>query len=556
MVHIKQYLAFLCVVVMLLTNTSFVIAKPQGFEICYDGDTHLYTGSVYDLYVNENKITAEMEPIIFNDHALVPVREVFEECGATVQYIQESRTVLIDYYNTKIRMSINDNCAFVNNKPISIPDGVVPKLIYKPGGLTKTMVPVRFISENVGMNVEFKGDTGEIFISDDRPRPTIKPTPKPTIAPTEKPKPTVKPTEAPLEITKIKTEVLSDTQVKVTIMCSGQPNGNINYFSLKEPDRVVVDFKGMGYADGDGTIKMDADYIPSVRTGVDSERTRVVIDVDNLEDYSVSVGLRQVVIHASSYTDSEVGIDYAKPTVKPTVAPTSKPAVTQSPSATTTPKPTPKPTPRPAPVTVKKTGLVQATAEDKSKIIMLDAGHGGSDPGATRVLNGQEIYEKVLTLSVAKKVKAILESYGYTVMMTRTGDTLPTLIERPQMANNNNCAMFVSIHMNAAENPDAYGTEVYYSDENNHQRYNMISQELAENVLETMIKNMGTRDRGVRMANWAVIRRSYMPAVLIEVGFMSNENELSKLVNSGFQDKVAKGIAEGIVNSIHYINVP
>lgn len=541
--RIKHLVAFMLAGIMTILSCNVVFAN-RGFEICYDGETHIYTGSLFDLYVNNSKITAEIEPLIFNDHALVPVREVFEKCGATVDYEEKTRTVSIDYYDMNIEMSINNNRAYVNGKPVAIPDGVVPKLIYKPGGLTKTMVPVRFISESVGMDVDFDGNKGEIRISE-----------------TEEEKPTEKPTKAPVNITKLSTKLLSESQLKVTLDCSGFPTGKYTHFALSNPDRVVIDFAGADYVGGDRTIKIDSDLIPSVRTGIDSVRTRIVIDVENLEDYSVTTSSNKVIVRVMAVTEED---ETPTPTVKPTEKPTAKPVVTTRPTAkpsatakpieTSTPKPTP--TPRPAPVTVKKTGLVQANASDKQKIIMLDAGHGGTDPGALGELDGVTIKEKDLTLSITKKVKAILDGLGYKTAMTRTGDTLPSLAERPQMANQMDCAMFVSIHINSATNPDAYGTEVYYSDENNGQEYNMISQELAENVLETMIKYMGSYDRGVRMANWAVTRRSNMPAILIEVGFISNESELQKMNSSSYQDKVAKGIAEGIVNSIHYIEVP
>ncbi len=538
--NLKRLVFFLTASIIFILGCKITFAN-KGFEICYDGGTHLYTGSVYDLYVNNSKITADMEPIIFNDHALVPVREVFEKCGAKVDYYQSTRTVVIDYNGMVIEMSVNNNRAFVDGTSVAIPDGVVPKLIYKPGGLTKTMVPVRFISESVGMKVDFDGDKGEIRITE--------PTP-------QKPVSTPKPDTDNLDIVGVSAKLLNDYQVKVTVNSSIYPTGKYTHFKLSNPDRVVVDFPAATYAGGDRTISLSSEHIPSVRTGVDSERTRIVIDVDNLEDYSVSVSAKQVIIRVMAVEEEETPTP--KPTVKPTAKPTAKP--TSKPgdglSATAKPTATPTPTPRPAPVTVKKTGLVAASAEDKKKIIMLDAGHGGSDPGANRELDGVTINEKDLTLSITKKVKAILDSYGYTTAMTRTGDTLPSLSERPQMANSMGCAMFVSIHINAAESTEAHGTEVYYSDENNDQDYNMISQELAENVLETMLKNMGSYNRGVRMANWAVIRRSEMPAILIEVGFISNEAELRKMNSSSYQDKIARGIAEGIVNSIHYIEVP
>lgn len=199
-------------------------ARPGGFEICYDGMTHMYNGEVYDLYVNGTQIHSAMEPIIFNDHALVPVREIFEECGAIVDYTIDTRCVEIQYGLSYVRMYINNNCAYVNGRPKLIPDNVVPKLINKPGGETKTMVPVRFISETMGMGVDFDSAAGSIIVTSKEapplptpeppatvlprptprptpaPTPTPKPTPAPTTTPTPMPIPTEKPTSAPTEL--------------------------------------------------------------------------------------------------------------------------------------------------------------------------------------------------------------------------------------------------------------------------------------------------------------------------------------------------------------------
>ena len=187
---------------------------------------------------------------------------------------------------------------------------------------------------------------------------------------------------------------------------------------------------------------------------------------------------------------------------------------------------------------------------------MLDAGHGGSDTGAVGELDGKLVYEKDLTLAITYKVKAILEQYGYKTSMTRTGDTLPSLSERPAQANKENCALFVSIHINSAANEEAQGTETYWSEENNGDDYGVTSEKFAEIVYMSMIKHMNSVERGVRMANWAVTRRSKMPAVLLEVGFISNEDELRLMVSDAYQNKTAQGIAEGIINTIHSVEVP
>ena len=526
----KKLISFIIALYMCLYAVPTLAAPIQ---ICYDGATHQYTGNVYRLFVNGSEIKAAMEPIIFNGHALVPVREVFEACGAEVEYIADDRCVKVNYNNTLIKMTINDNRACVNDKAVRIPDGVVPKLIYKPGGLTKTMVPVRFISESVGMNVGFDGDKGEITISE--PDNAVKPVS--TLKPTEQPVVTPKPDSGTVTIKSIDTDFVSEKKVELVITADKSVEGLVSHFDLKSPERVVVDFKGVKYKNVTETIKLGSELIPTARVGVDSERTRVVIDVTDLVSYDVDVDGNAVTITAKVSGDKT---SVLKPTATPT--PTKKPNYTAIGNSAANSK--------------YNTGIVQASKTDAKKIIMLDAGHGGSDPGALGELNNKTIKEKDLTLSITYKVKAILEKNGYKVAMTRTGDTLPSLSERPEMANDMDAALFVSIHINSATSEDAYGTEVYYSEENNEDDYGVTSQELATNVLEGMLKYMKSYDRGVRMANWAVTRRANMPAILLEVGFISNENELRKMCNDDYQNKTAMGIAEGIINTIHYVNVP
>ncbi|MCH5212716.1 MAG: N-acetylmuramoyl-L-alanine amidase [Oscillospiraceae bacterium] len=541
----------------MLPNT----AKAAGIQLFYDGANHLYTGSVYNLYVNGNAIHAAVEPIIFNDHAVVPVREVFEECGARVDYTVENQCVEIQYKSTYIRLYINDNCAYVNGKRTEIQDNVVPKLINKPGDVTKTMVPVRFIGETVGLGVDFDGDTGSIYITSDEteptpvptpeptpvptpeptpvptpkptPEPTPVPTPKPTLVPTQKPTaaPTAVPTEKPANIIKLDTAMLSDTSMKITVTCDADVEGKFSYFTLEDPERVVVDFANMGFTAKTDHISTNSKGIKSVRSGVTSERARIVVDVENLKSYSVKTAAPRVVvitIEAEGNKSTPQTSSSDKTSSGSSYSDAGKTAASYA------------------------SGITKATAADAKKVIMLDAGHGGSDPGAMGKLDGKTINEKDLTLSITYKVKAILEANGYTTSMTRTGDTLPSLSERPEQANSEGCALFVSIHINSAEAEEANGTEVYWSQENVDKTKDakVNGKDFAQYVLNGMLKYMSSTNRGVRQANWAVTRRSDMPAILAEVGFISNEEELRKMCSDDYQNKTAKGIAEGIINML------
>lgn len=152
--------AMLCMALL-----CFLPCRALAMEIEYDGKCVDYTGSIYKLVVNNrNMDNLPLSPIIFNDRALVPVREIFETLGAVVGYNGETRCVEVEYDTKYVRMYINNNMAYVNGKKTAVPDNVVPKLIAQKGKGAKTMVPVRFISETIGLDVKFDYDSGTIFV--------------------------------------------------------------------------------------------------------------------------------------------------------------------------------------------------------------------------------------------------------------------------------------------------------------------------------------------------------------------------------------------------------
>ena len=230
---------------------------------------------------------------------------------------------------------------------------------------------------------------------------------------------------------------------------------------------------------------------------------------------------------------------------------------TPKPSATTTPTQTPTQTPE---GTLPSSGPVVTPDSYKDigkKIIVIDAGHGGTDPGAVSgVLGSKTVNEKDITLGIAKKLRDTLESNGYTVVMTRDSDTYPTLNQRAEKANRAGAALFVSIHMNSSPSSDPSGTETYYSEINNGDDFGITSKKLAESVQNKLYKALDSRNRGVKTANHAVTRNSIMPAILIEVGFISNAKQAELLLTSDYQQKAASAIANGIIECWDDISVP
>lgn len=180
------------------------------------------------------------------------------------------------------------------------------------------------------------------------------------------------------------------------------------------------------------------------------------------------------------------------------------------------------------------------------KIITLDAGHGGSDPGA---IGSDGTKEKNITLAITKAVKELLEKKGAKVYMTRTTDVdvygpnasdADELQARVNVGEKYNSDLFVSLHINSSVNKNVGGFSTYY--------YPKTSNDLriAKSIQDQLTANFGVDDLGVRQANFYVIKRISMPATLVEMCFISNEKELVLMKGKWFQNKTARLIAAGI----------
>ena len=170
----------------------------------------------------------------------------------------------------------------------------------------------------------------------------------------------------------------------------------------------------------------------------------------------------------------------------------------------------------------------------KGKVV-LDAGHGGTDYGAIR----EGINEKDITLDVTQRVEAILRSKGYKVNLTRSDDTYLSLEERVERTENTAPELFVSIHVNSSVSGDPNGIETHY--------YHDYSKELAEIIHKHMVKELSSKDRGLFKSKFYVINHTTVPAVLVEIGFLSNDIERNELITDSRKQKTAKAIADGIV---------
>lgn len=239
-----------------------------------------------------------------------------------------------------------------------------------------------------------------------------------------------------------------------------------------------------------------------------------------------------------------------------------------------------------------KTSIVENDTEIKSvkannrtfnkALVVLDPGHGGEDPGA---IGKYGTKEKDINLSIAKILKEKLEKVGFKVLLTRQDDTFVPLVKRTKFANDNNADLFISIHCNASRKPTGTdkGFEVYFLSEtatdpdavatekleNEVVKFEKQTEELTklQKLLWSMIVNefinessrlcslilnecvarTGQISRGVKQAGFYVLRGAQMPAVLVEVGFISNPDEELKLIRQDFQNLIADGIVSALI---------
>lgn len=199
------------------------------------------------------------------------------------------------------------------------------------------------------------------------------------------------------------------------------------------------------------------------------------------------------------------------------------------------PEPEPEPGPAPPEPEPEPTPPVP-----EGRLIAIDAGHGGTDTGAVNQSVG--IAEKDVTLAIAKKLKTILEASAHMILMTREDDVFVGLARRAQLANQAGTEIFVSIHCNSSEHTSATGIETYH-----HTQAPAAERELANKVQAAMMAAFPShKNRGVKKANFLVLRETQMPACLVEVEFISNHQQAQFLADPQNQQQIAQAIANGI----------
>ncbi|WP_340009749.1 N-acetylmuramoyl-L-alanine amidase family protein [Paenibacillus sp. FSL K6-0276] len=489
---------FLALLLLLL-----VLVHP-GTGYAGSAETHI------NLDGNDLKISKEAQVQIVNGSVMVPLRLVTEQLGYTVKWDNVTKTATIEQKGTTLKLIVNNAMAEASGKQVKLDN---PPFL---SGNT-TLVPLRFVGEQTGTTVGWDNVTKTVYLTSPAPEiggsdPEITVPDTSVTAPSDNGSNGNTATDGNTSTAAVTNLSFVDNKLIIAVNGSLTPN----VFTMTDKDRIVVDLPNTSFGDsfhqnlsigknqsGQLTVT-EYPNVSAVRYSLFSSTPstiRIVIDLNSANNYSVT-----------NANDGLIIVDLNGTSTTP-------PATTSPEVPVTTPPP--------------------ATSNTGKKLIVIDAGHGGKDPGSISV---NKLIEKDFTLPTALKIAELLKNDpNFEVVLTRSDDTYPTLQDRSKLANNVKADLFISIHANSIaegskSNPS--GTETYYTRKE--------SLQFAQTVHKYLVAATGLSDRGVRQSSLHVTRETKMPAILLECGYLSNTKDEALLFTADFQDKVANSVVLGI----------
>ena len=180
--------------------------------------------------------------------------------------------------------------------------------------------------------------------------------------------------------------------------------------------------------------------------------------------------------------------------------------------------------------------LITPAARAGFSTVVIDAGHGGHDPGG---IPGQRVQEKTVALDVARRLRLCLQEAGLQTVMTRSDDTFIPLPQRVAIANARRNAVFVSIHFNSSTRAGAHGFETYY--------YYASGAALASHIQARLSRLLPNDNRHLKRRGYYVLRKTAIPAVLVECGFLTNPYEAGLALRADYREKLARTIGRAVI---------
>ncbi|MGC5325310.1 N-acetylmuramoyl-L-alanine amidase [Brevibacillus sp. SYSU BS000544] len=552
----QRYIGVFVLLFMMLWIPSFVSAASSSTE------------DVVNLVIEGEQVQADVPPVIKNGRTLVPVRVIAEKMGADVSWDQTTQTAVINHEQQTIKLQLNSKKAIVNNKAIQL--DTPPQLIHQ-----RMLLPLRFVGEALGSTVGWD-DRSRTVIANQKVKVHINGQDLTGSLATYKldgtlflpVKATLQKLGVAFDENAVSSGKMIDSQTVVPladlekvldspIIWSDEENQLVvehfqefegytvvddhkvilhtskpvtpQHFTMQGPHRLVIDLPGTKLSehvkeeqiggsssedgvdeDSNGSNEPNEEVEDNSWLGIPND---IPIEIPAVEETRAQTGAEVPLIQSirySQYSDSPY-------TVRVVVELSQKSKYT---------------------FTADQNDLqfeLTAVPRKTGYLVVVDAGHGGKDPGAKGVAGN---LEKDFNLRVANKLVEILsKDKRFQVVATRSTDEFIELKDRAGIANEMEADLFISIHANSFK-PTTRGTETFYFHEK--------SKAFAQVVHRHLVKATAFPDRGVQTAAFVVIKQTTMPAVLTETGFLTNSIENSKLVSPEFQTKVAEALADAI----------
>lgn len=312
------------------------------------------------------------------------------------------------------------------------------------------------------------------------------------------------------EETTVKTaNYLKGIAVKATeniteITVKGVGEAEVYVMKLKNPNRYVFDFDDTTLDSDKNSYEINSEHITNIRLG-QFEKTiaRVVLETDKFTNYTAKKQGTNYIITFGEEGEEETSV-----------------------------------------------ALPKVEEEAKKHLVIIDAGHGGQDVGSIGEYEGEDVYEKDIDLDIALQVEEMLTDAGINTYMIRDDDDTVDILERPEIANEKEGTLYLSIHNNASTNPDVKGTQIYYSDSESSFE-NITNKQIAQ-IYYDKLTALGLRKAGVvDNPRYIVIYRSDMPSFIIEGAFMTNEDDIELLVDPSFRKKMAEAICKATIEVLN-----
>ncbi len=537
-------------------------AAAQTLTLNYDGKTVKYSSTKYKITLNDKEVKTDMPGLILNKVTMLPLRPVFEQLGGTVIWNSKTQVMDITYNGSKLQFTNNSATAKIDGKNV------------------KLSAPAKKINERLMVPLDFFNNFKNLKISIDAKLSTVKIS-----------------TDFMGTVKEVSSAVDGDKTIVILKMNNHKA---FKYYRQTDPNRIVVDFENVKTSAEEQTVETDSELIDGINISAASDSsTRISINLTDFNNFSVEtltdgcrITIRKPLNTKLAYENNfdrvyfsikdinlaDVGMTVNNHFTEEYDPENNKYIMTIPASSslslaeetfniddsristveiirdeetkdtkivfntkqelkfyTTYNK------------TRKQTEIILLTpAKEGEVLVVIDAGHGGEDPGA----GTGKIKEKDLTLPIALKLESQLKEKGIKTFMIRQDDTFVGLYDRPYIANALKATLFISVHINASDSTKASGTEtLYYPEQAGDET--LTGEKFASIIQDLLIKKLNTFNRKtVKRPGLVVLKYSEMPAALAEIGFISNVEEYKKLCDPDFQQKTAEALSDAVVTAL------